>query len=130
MQDELFAPLEMKDTAFWVPAEKQGRLAKAYETVTAEDGSKSMQLYTGNNLAVRNDMAKPPAYEAGGAGLASTLDDYMKFARMLRNGGRAGKREILKPETVRYMCSGQLLPVRQQDFGTSGSDWMVSAMVT
>ena len=116
MQDELFAPLEMKDTAFWVPAEKQGRLAKAYETVTAGDGSKSMQLYTGNNLAVRNDMAKPPAYEAGGAGLVSTLDDYMKFARMLRNGGRAGKHEILKPETVRYMCSGQLLPVRQQDF--------------
>ena len=116
MQDELFAPLEMKDTAFWVPAEKQSRLAKAYETVTAEDGSKSMQLYTGNNLAVRNDMAKPPAYEAGGAGLVSTLDDYMKFARMLRNGGRAGKHEILKPETVRYMCSGQLLPVRQQDF--------------
>ena len=67
MQDELFAPLEMKDTAFWVQAEKQGRLAKAYETVTAEDGSKSMQLYTGNNLAVRNDMAKPPAYEAGHA---------------------------------------------------------------
>ena len=116
MQDELFAPLEMKDTAFWVPAEKQSRLAKAYETVTAKDGSKSMQLYTGNNLAVRNDMVKPPAYEAGGAGLVSTLDDYMKFARMLRNGGKAGTHEILKPETLRYMCSGQLLPVRQQDF--------------
>ena len=116
MQDELFAPLEMKDTAFWVPAEKQSRLAKAYETVTAKDGSKSMQLYTGNNLAVRNDMVKPPAYEAGGAGLVSTLDDYMKFARMLRNGGKTGTHEILKPETLRYMCSGQLLPVGQQDF--------------
>lgn len=46
----------------------------------------------------------------------STLDDYMKFARMLRNGGKTGTHEILKPETLRYMCSGQLLPVGQQDF--------------
>ena len=40
----------------------------------------------------------------------------MKFARMLRNGGKTGTHEILKPETLRYMCSGQLLPVGQQDF--------------
>ena len=120
MQDELFAPLEMKDTAFWVPAEKQGRLAKAYETVTAEDGSKSMQLYTGNNLAVRNDMAKPPAYEAGGAGLASTLDDYMKFAQMLMQGGSLNGVRVLSEKTTKYFTSPELMPVSQKVF----SEWV------
>ena len=72
-----------------------------------------------DNLAVRNDMAEPPAYEAGGAGLASTLDDYMKFARMLRQNGTWEKQahvQILKPETLRYMRSGQLLPVTATGF--------------
>ena len=120
MQDELFAPLEMKDTAFWVPDEKQGRLAKAYETVTAEDGSKSMQLYTGNNLAVRNDMAKPPAYEAGGAGLVSTLDDYMKFAQMLMQGGSLNGVRVLSEKTTKYFTSPELMPVSQKVF----SEWV------
>lgn len=113
MQEELFGPLEMNDTAFWVPEDKQHRLAKVYETICDESGNKGMKLYTGDNLAVRNDMAEPPAYEAGGAGLASTLDDYMKFARMLRQNGSCGKKQILKPETVRYMCNAQLLPSQQ-----------------
>ena len=115
MQEEIFEPLGMSDTAFWVPKEKQPRLAKAYETVCDENGNRSMKLYTGDNLAVRNDMAEPPAYEAGGAGLTSTLDDYMKFARMLRQNGTWGDRQILKPETVHYMRNGQLLPKQQQD---------------
>lgn len=124
MQKEIFEPLEMRDTAFWVPKEKQNRLAKAYETVYEENGKKSMKLYAGDNLAVRNDMAEPPAYEAGGAGLTSTLDDYMKFARMLRQNGSFGKKQILKPETVRYMCNAQLFPEQQKDmdkwFGVEG----------
>jgi CubicO group peptidase (beta-lactamase class C family) len=56
MQEEIFEPLGMSDTAFWVPKEKQPRLAKAYETVCDENGNRSMKLYTGDNLAVRNDM--------------------------------------------------------------------------
>mgnify|MGYP004537066335 CR=1 FL=1 len=115
MQEEIFCPLEMRDTAFWVPEEKQDRLAKVYETVCEKNGNRSMRLYTGDNLAVRNDMAEPPAYEAGGAGLVSTLDDYMKFARMLLQHGTFGEKQILKPETVHYLCSGQLLPKQQRD---------------
>ena len=89
LKKELFEPLGMTDTAFWVPADKQDRLASVYETVTEEDGSHSLRLYTGNHLAIRNDMKEEPAFASGGAGLASTLDDYMKFARMLMNGGAA-----------------------------------------
>ena len=114
MQDEIFGPLGMKDTAFWVPEEKRQRLAKVYETVCDENGKKGMRIYTGDNLAVRNDMAVPPAYEAGGAGLVSTLDDYMKFARMLRQNGSFENKKILNPGTVRYMCGAQLMPEQQQ----------------
>ena len=116
MEDEIFKPLGMTDTAFWVPAEKQCRLAKAYETVVKEDGSRAMVPYTGNNLAICNDMAKAPAYEAGGAGLTSTLDDYMKFARMLRNGGTLNGKKIIRPETARYFTGGELMPAQQQAF--------------
>ena len=56
-------PLEMRDTGFWVPEEKQERLAKAYETVMLPNGKNDMVLYTGNHLGVCNDMTSSPAYE-------------------------------------------------------------------
>lgn len=116
LQEEIFEPLGMKDTAFWVPKEKQSRLARAYETVEKENGGKELVLYTGDNLAICNDMAKPPAYEAGGAGLASTLDDYSRFAAMLLNEGSLDGVQILKPKTVEFFRSGELLPAQQNSF--------------
>lgn len=116
MQEEIFEPLGMKDTAFWVPKEKQSRLARAYETVEKESGGKELVLYTGDNLAICNDMAKPPAYEAGGAGLVSTLDDYSRFAAMLLNEGSLDGVQILKPKTVEFFRSGELLPAQQNSF--------------
>ena len=115
MKKEIFEPLGMKDTAFWVPEEKQGRLAKAYETVKREEGAE-LVLYTGNNLGIQNAMHRPPAYEAGGAGLASTLDDYMRFAKMLLNGGELDGARILKEETVKYLTGGELLPMQQREY--------------
>nr|MCR4902735.1 serine hydrolase [Butyrivibrio sp.] len=52
--------------------------------------------------------AKAPAFESGGAGLLSTIDDYMNFAQMLLNGGTFRNTCILKPATVKYMVSGEL----------------------
>lgn len=115
LEKELFGPLGMKDTAFWVPQEKQGRLAAAYETIVGKDGN-SLLRYEGNNLAIRNGMDKPPAFESGGAGLASTLDDYMRFARMLMQGGTLDGVQILKPATVRYMTGGDLMEAQQIAF--------------
>lgn len=115
LEKELFGPLGMKDTAFWVPQEEQGRLAAAYETVVGKDGN-SLLRYEGNNLAIRNGMDKPPAFESGGAGLASTLDDYMRFARMLMQGGTLDGVQILKPATVRYMTGGDLMEAQQIAF--------------
>lgn len=113
MKEELFDPLGMKDTAFWVPREKQHRLAVTYRTV-CDDGNYTRERYTGDNLGISNSMERPPAYESGGAGLASTLDDYMKFARMLLQNGELNGKRILQPETVRYMTTGQLLEKQQR----------------
>lgn len=118
LKDELFEPLGMEDTAFYVPKEKQRRLAKAYETVTCPDGARQMVLYQGNYLAVSNAMTEPPAYEAGGAGLVSTLEDYAKFAAMLLQNGSYEGRQLLRPETAAYFRSGQLMPGQQAAFGS------------
>ena len=115
MEKEIFEPLGMKDTGFWVPEEKQHRLAKVYETVKNENGAE-LVLYTGNNLGIQNAMHRPPAYEAGGAGLASTLDDYLRFAQMLLNGGELDGVRILKEETVKYMTNAQLLDCQQSGY--------------
>lgn len=102
LKEEIFDPLGMKDTAFWVPAEKQDRLVTVY--TRGEDGLKE---YHRQHLAV-GLYDREPAWESGGAGLVSTLDDYAAFAGMLMGGGEYHGARILKPATVRYMTSPQL----------------------
>lgn len=115
MEKEIFAPLGMKDTAFWVPEEKQERLAKTYEMV--KDGEEAkLVLYQGNHLGIQNAMHRNPAFQSGGAGLASTLDDYMRFAKMLLNGGEYEGVRILSEETVKYLTQGELLDKQQNAF--------------
>lgn len=109
---EIFAPLGMKDTAFYVPAEKRNRLANAYMA----DGKGGLVKYTGNNLGIIQSMDRDPAYEAGGAGLVSTIDDYAKFSQMLMNGGSYEGVNILKAKTVKYMTSKTLNPDQQKGF--------------
>ena len=120
LREEIFEPLEMKDTAFYVPEDKMGRLATAYRTSTNKDGETRLKEYDWNNLGVRRDAIKPPAFESGGAGLLSTVDDYMKFGQMLLNGGSFKDAHILKPATVRFMTSGEL-SARQQ---VALEDWI------
>ena len=108
LRKNLFEPLGMKDTGFWVPEEKQPRLAKAYET-----RGKELFLYEGNYLVISNKMKTPPAFESGGAGLVSTIDDYNRFVTMLLNGGSFKGKRILSSETVKFMTTGRLTDVQQ-----------------
>lgn len=109
LEKEIFAPLGMKDTAFWVPEEKQSRLVNVYD---CQEGKAAVR-YTDHNLGIQNDMAHRPAYEAGGAGLASTIDDYARFTQMLLNGGTLDGVQILRPATVQYL-TGHTLSEKQQ----------------
>ena len=112
LEKEIFGPLGMKDTAFWVPEENQCHIASVYSS----DGKGGLSLYTGNNLAVSNKMDKPPAFESGGAGLASTIDDYSRFAMMLMNEGELDGVRILQPKTIRYMTCAALTDIQQKAF--------------
>ncbi|MGI5958496.1 MAG: serine hydrolase domain-containing protein [Massiliimalia sp.] len=117
LQQFLFDPLEMEDTGFWVPEEKQHRLTKVYQK--NPDGK--LTLYTDNHLAIQNAMNSRPAFESGGAGLVSTIDDYAKFARMLLNGGERNGVRVMEPGTAAFFCGGRLSSSQQNAF----DDWRI-----
>jgi CubicO group peptidase (beta-lactamase class C family) len=95
LKARLFDPLGMKDTAFYVPKEKLGRLARLHR-----DGP------DGKSTAPEGDPQQStmvPQGPSGGGGLYSTGDDYLRFAQMLLNGGEFGGRQYLSPRTVQMI---------------------------
>ena len=120
LEKELFNPLEMVDTGFWVPEEKQNRLVKTY---ICNEGQASVR-YTDNHLGIRSAMDRRPAFESGGAGLVSTIDDYSHFAQMLLNGGTYKGRQILSLAMVRFMTGHVLSAAQQEVFEREGMAWL------
>ena len=81
---------------------------------TDPDRPQLAALYTRNDDGTFTRQTDEEAYRFNGAawpqkpgsfGLVSTIDDYMKFARMLSGGGKLGRARILKPETVKLMAT-------------------------
>jgi CubicO group peptidase (beta-lactamase class C family) len=98
LKQTIFEPLGMKDTAFWVPPDKAGRLSPLY--VPDKDGKLVSQG--------KDEFSTEPKFFSGGGGLVSTAMDYTRFAQMLLNGGELDGKRILKPETVKLMHTNQL----------------------
>lgn len=114
LQKEIFEPLGMKDTAFDVPMEKRSRLTGVY--METEGG---LQAFDENRLGICNHMDAPQiAFESGGAGLVSTIEDYRKFTQMLMQQGTYEGKEILSPATVTFMTTGKLLPHQEAGLAT------------
>jgi CubicO group peptidase (beta-lactamase class C family) len=107
LHTRVFEPLEMNDTSFWTP--DVDRLATSY-------------IPTPDGLAVWDEpdgaWSRPPAFGDGAAGLVSTVDDLLKFARMLRGDGDP----VLSPDAVKQMTHPQLTPA-QIAFGGLGTDF-------
>ncbi|AZS15286.1 serine hydrolase domain-containing protein [Paenibacillus lutimineralis] len=114
LKKEIFDPLDMKDTGFWIPEEKRARLAKTYQ----DDGAGSLKLYADNHLGIAHQMDQEPAFESGGAGLASTIDDAAKFTTMLLNQGSFNGVQLLRPRTVQYLTSATLTDWQQKGLDT------------
>jgi len=98
-EQRIFKPLDMVDTAFYVPASKVDRFATNY----------------GPGLIVIDNPAKspylnPPKLFSGGGGLVSTARDYTRFCQMLLNDGELLGTRLLKRETVEMMTQNQLPP--------------------
>ncbi|MBU4433928.1 MAG: beta-lactamase family protein [Alphaproteobacteria bacterium] len=103
MQERIFTPLGMGDTAFYVPEEKVGRLAGLYD---ADPAGRLVPVVEGS----WRDVTRPPLAPSGGGGLVSTAHDFARFAQMLLNGGDLDGVRILQPETVALMRLNQLPP--------------------
>jgi len=108
LRTRLFEPLGMADTAFW--ATEPERLATAYRS--APGGG--LEVWDAPDGAY----SRAPAFEDGAAGLVSTADDMLAFARMFLRGGDP----ILSAESVRAMTSDQLTP-EQKARGGLGDDF-------
>ena len=101
---EIFQPLGMVDTDFYVPADKFHRLAKCYEQAPGLGFKQSLQ-------PVRNELfGEKPINLAGGGGLLSTLADYARFSTcLLNNGAIVGtEKRILSAQSVAKMSSNVL----------------------
>lgn len=113
LKKRIFEPLGMQDTAFYVPAARQDRLAKVYRET--EDGLVEEHF---SYLGIQNTMEREPAFESGGAGLTSTIDDYARFTQMLLQKGEYQGRRILSQETVRFMTTAHVSAQQQRGVET------------
>jgi CubicO group peptidase (beta-lactamase class C family) len=100
MREELFAPLGMEDTDFWIPPARRGRAGRSYF-------SPAVGQFTPVDIA-GFVAASPADYTSGGQGLVSTAADYLKFARMLLDGGKVKGKQLLKAQSVQQMATDHL----------------------
>lgn len=97
MRENICGPLGMPDTGFMLNAEQTARSAQIH--ARRQDGTLE--------LAPRPPQVKPEFFAGGGA-LFSTGPDYMKFLRMLLNGGTLDGARVLKPETITMMVQNHI----------------------
>ncbi len=102
VREHVLDPLKMTTTRYFVPEADRGRLAAMYDR--SDDGVLTRRP---DSLAFAFNTRHWPL-TPGSYGLTSTLDDYMRFARMLVNGGELDGVRILRPETVKLMATSHL----------------------
>jgi CubicO group peptidase (beta-lactamase class C family) len=117
----IFEPLDMKDTFFFPPDNKVGRLAIAY-TYYPDKGLNPFPdtPITEDSLTYSADyhVRRPNKLFSGGAGLNSSAPDYARICEMILNGGKLGSARMLSPKSVELMThdqSGKISP--KQGFG-------------
>lgn len=111
LDERLFSPLGMKDTAFSVPHSKMDRFVDSYWT---NPTSGKTELY---DPARTGQWSRPPAFPSGAGGLVSTADDFHAFATMLMETGMYRGRRVLSEESVKAMTKDQLTPEQKARSG-------------
>jgi CubicO group peptidase (beta-lactamase class C family) len=105
LKDRVFSPLGMGDTDFWCPPQKRDRMARLYRIDPETDRLQDVSF---------PHVDSQPAFEAGGGGLISTADDYLKFARMMLGKGEVDGVRLVKAETVEMMTKNRLTDAQRQ----------------
>ncbi len=115
MQEHIFGPLGMNDTAYHVPADKRSRLMPMFGitdiTELAPLKPRPQEL-TPANVEDMYPSDMPGKFRRGGHGLFSTLDDYTKFARMLLNGKTPDGKTILSRKMIEMMRANRIPPTQ------------------
>jgi len=101
LQREIFTPLGMVDTGFFVPAHDHTRLAACYQYRPAN----APRLMEGPFV---NQILRPHSYLSGSGGLVSTTRDYVAFCQMLANGGQLHGTRIVGRKTLELMTVNHL----------------------
>jgi CubicO group peptidase (beta-lactamase class C family) len=125
LRKRIFDPLGMKDTWFYLPADRQSRLVALHAGVDGKSVLRKERVF-GN---VDPEYPKSPGtYFSGGAGLSSTVEDYGRFLQMYLNKGELNGVRLLSPKTVEMINTEQW---PKEGFGvglafgleTPGNDW-------
>ncbi|MFO1013339.1 MAG: serine hydrolase domain-containing protein [Caulobacteraceae bacterium] len=103
LNERIFGPLGMTDTAFHCPPEKRHRLAKLYKAEPEGLVEDDLPLYSA-----------PPQFTGGGGGLVSTADDYLKFARAIAGRGEADGVRLISEDTWSMMTANRLTDAQRQ----------------
>jgi len=111
LQEMVIGPLGMKDTAFWVPAEKAARLA---EVLDSDPLKKASLRFCGTETEIKK------SYFKGGAGMCGTTEDYFKFLQMIANGGEYQGKRYLSKKTVEFMLQNHLVGMGGSTAGSTG----------
>lgn len=106
LQEKIFTPLGMEDTAFHVTKGKAKRFATLYAH-NLETGVLQKHPDAGN---LQRDFRVPTKSPFGGHGLVSTTEDYWKFIQMMLNKGELEGTRILGRKTVEYMSINHVKP--------------------
>ncbi len=101
LKENIFDPLAMKDTGFFVPAEKKHRVTTMYH------------IHENLKPAEWDIPTEKPDFESGGGGLYSSVPDYSRFAQMLLHGGTLDGVRILGRKTVDLISRDHLTPEQQ-----------------
>ncbi len=96
LAQRIFVPLGMRDSGFFVPRDKHGRIAEPIP-----------DKYTGKTPELI-DFREPATFFAGGHGMVSTAGDYLRFVQAMLTGGSLEDARLLGPRTVQFMASNHL----------------------
>jgi CubicO group peptidase (beta-lactamase class C family) len=119
MTANIFEPLGLDDTCFYVPEEKSERLPAVYRKVDGE-----LQL----DRAQGEDFSRSTFFHGGG-GVRSAPADILRFARLFLDGGSVDGVQILKPETIALMMSDHLGDKAPETWKPRGLSWGFGAAV-
>ena len=103
LEQNIFAPLAMSDTRFFVKAEDVDRFAEVHNW-----DSERNRLVQRPHRSDRPSYLDPKRLESGGGGLVSSTHDYARFLQMLVNEGELEGERLLTPESIRIMRTNSL----------------------